>query len=75
MINLTLYFPLLIVFLCGYIRVFRKTDYVVRPSTSSEQDLFREQELKRYMNPHKAYTFHMHGFESVVGPVKVSTRL
>lgn len=48
-----------------------KTDYVVRPSTCSERDVFREQEKKRYMNPHKAYSFRMHGFESVVGPVKV----
>lgn len=26
----------------------------------------------RYANPHKAFTFQMHGFESIVGPVKVS---
>ena len=25
----------------------------------------------RYENPHKAFTFVMHGFESIVGPVKV----
>lgn len=30
-----------------------------------------KQENKRYENPHKAFTFRMHGFESVVGPVKV----
>ena len=30
------------------------------------------QENERYANPHKAFTYRMHGFESVVGPVKVS---
>lgn len=47
-----------------------KTDFVVRPSTEEERAAFREQEQKRYDNPHKAFTFRMHGFESVVGPVK-----
>ncbi|XP_048588629.1 nuclear factor related to kappa-B-binding protein isoform X3 [Nematostella vectensis] len=47
-----------------------KTDYVVRPSTNSEREIFRAQEAKRYINPHLAYTFVMHGFESIVGPVK-----
>ncbi|XP_078379706.1 nuclear factor related to kappa-B-binding protein-like isoform X2 [Oculina patagonica] len=47
-----------------------KTDFVVRPSTEDERAAFREQENKRYANPHKAFTFRMHGFESVVGPVK-----
>lgn len=28
------------------------------------------QERYRYSQPHKAFTFRMHGFESVVGPVK-----
>ncbi|XP_029198013.2 nuclear factor related to kappa-B-binding protein-like isoform X1 [Acropora muricata] len=47
-----------------------KTDFVVRPSTEEERSAFRDQENERYANPHKAYTFRMHGFESVVGPVK-----
>ncbi|XP_072835141.2 nuclear factor related to kappa-B-binding protein isoform X1 [Pogona vitticeps] len=47
-----------------------RTDYVVRPSTGEEKRLFQEQERYRYSQPHKAFTFHMHGFESVVGPVK-----
>lgn len=47
-----------------------KTDFVVRPSTEDERAVFREQENERYANPHKAFTFRMHGFESVVGPVK-----
>ncbi|XP_023656200.2 nuclear factor related to kappa-B-binding protein [Paramormyrops kingsleyae] len=46
------------------------TDYVVRPSTGEERRVFQEQEQQRYDQPHKAFTFRMHGFESVVGPVK-----
>ncbi|XP_060746295.1 nuclear factor related to kappa-B-binding protein isoform X1 [Tachysurus vachellii] len=46
------------------------TDYVVRPSTGEERQVFQEQEQQRYDQPHKAFTFRMHGFESVVGPVK-----
>ncbi|XP_058483203.1 nuclear factor related to kappa-B-binding protein isoform X2 [Solea solea] len=46
------------------------TDYVVRPSTGDEKQVFQVQELQRYNQPHKAFTFRMHGFESVVGPVK-----
>ncbi|XP_062994929.1 nuclear factor related to kappa-B-binding protein isoform X2 [Elgaria multicarinata webbii] len=48
----------------------RVTDYVVRPSTVEEKRVFQEQERYRYSQPHKAFTFRMHGFESVVGPVK-----
>ncbi|XP_031299241.2 nuclear factor related to kappa-B-binding protein isoform X2 [Camelus dromedarius] len=48
----------------------RVTDYVVRPSTGEEKRAFQEQERYRYSQPHKAFTFRMHGFESVVGPVK-----
>ncbi|KAM3601807.1 uncharacterized protein V6R79_019141 [Siganus canaliculatus] len=46
------------------------TDYVVRPSTGDERQEFQIQEQQRYNQPHKAFTFRMHGFESVVGPVK-----
>ncbi|XP_031428097.1 nuclear factor related to kappa-B-binding protein isoform X2 [Clupea harengus] len=46
------------------------TDYVVRPSTGEERLIFQEQEQQRYDQPHKAFTYSMHGFESVVGPVK-----
>jgi nuclear factor related to kappa-B-binding protein len=28
------------------------------------------QELRRFENPHKSFTYHLHGYESVVGPVK-----
>ncbi|XP_066502154.1 nuclear factor related to kappa-B-binding protein [Hoplias malabaricus] len=46
------------------------TDFVVRPSTGEERHVFQEQEQQRYDQPHKAFIFRMHGFESVVGPVK-----
>ncbi|XP_046876511.1 nuclear factor related to kappa-B-binding protein isoform X1 [Hypomesus transpacificus] len=46
------------------------TDYVVRPSTGDERHVFQVQEQQRYDQPHKAFTFRMHGFDSVVGPVK-----
>lgn len=46
------------------------TDYVVRPSTGDERQVFQIQEQQRYNQPHKAFTFRMHGFESIVGPVK-----
>lgn len=46
------------------------TDYVVRPSTGDERHVFQVQEQQRYDKPHKAFAFRMHGFESVVGPVK-----
>uniref|UniRef100_A0A8C8EIP4 DEUBAD domain-containing protein n=1 Tax=Oncorhynchus tshawytscha TaxID=74940 RepID=A0A8C8EIP4_ONCTS len=46
------------------------TDFVVRPSTGDERHVFQVQEQQRYDQPHKAFTFRMHGFESVVGPVK-----
>ncbi|CAN9501298.1 unnamed protein product [Ophioblennius macclurei] len=46
------------------------TDYVVRPSTGDEKQVFQVQEQQRYNQPHKAFAFRMHGFESVVGPVK-----
>lgn len=46
------------------------TSWVVTPSTPEERESFREQERLRYENPHKAFTYRMHGYESVVGPVK-----
>uniref|UniRef100_A0AAR2INZ3 DEUBAD domain-containing protein n=1 Tax=Pygocentrus nattereri TaxID=42514 RepID=A0AAR2INZ3_PYGNA len=61
----SLLFVHFVLFSCG-----RWTDYVVRPSTEEERHVFQEQEQQRYDQPHKAFTFRMHGFESVVGPVK-----
>uniref|UniRef100_A0A4W6CYU8 Nuclear factor related to kappa-B-binding protein n=1 Tax=Lates calcarifer TaxID=8187 RepID=A0A4W6CYU8_LATCA len=52
------------------VKVVHSTDYVVRPSTGDERQVFQVQEQQRYNQPHKAFTFRMHGFESVVGPVK-----
>ncbi|RZF47766.1 hypothetical protein LSTR_LSTR006030 [Laodelphax striatellus] len=46
------------------------TDWIVTPSTHQEREEFRAQERQRYENPHKAFTFRQHGYESVVGPVK-----
>ena len=46
------------------------TDWVVRPSNDDEKDIYRKQEAIRYQNPYKAFTYKIHGYESVVGPVK-----
>eukprot|EP00795_Rhopilema_esculentum_P016579 gene16579-8002_t len=48
----------------------QKTDFVVRPSTDQEKLAFQLQERKRYENPHKPFIYKMHGFSSIVGPVK-----
>uniref|UniRef100_A0A2C9K0B7 DEUBAD domain-containing protein n=1 Tax=Biomphalaria glabrata TaxID=6526 RepID=A0A2C9K0B7_BIOGL len=47
-----------------------KTSFIVRPTSNNEKALFREQERRRFAAPHKAFTFMMHGYDSVVGPVK-----
>lgn len=47
-----------------------KTDWTVRKATPQEIAEFREQERKRFEHPEKAFTYRMHGYESVVGPVK-----
>lgn len=46
------------------------TEWKVRPSTAEEREEFRRQERMRYAAPHKAFTYRMHGYTSVVGPVK-----
>ncbi|KOX72436.1 Nuclear factor related to kappa-B-binding protein [Melipona quadrifasciata] len=46
------------------------TEWKVRPSTMEEREEFRRQERMRYAAPHKAFTYRMHGYASVVGPVK-----
>lgn len=46
------------------------TEWKVRPSTLEEREEFRRQERMRYATPHKAFTYRMHGYASVVGPVK-----
>ncbi|CAK9251022.1 unnamed protein product, partial [Sphagnum jensenii] len=47
-----------------------QTDWIVRPSSDDEKVLYRKQEAIRYHNPYKAFTYRVHGYESVVGPVK-----
>ncbi|XP_061398614.1 nuclear factor related to kappa-B-binding protein-like, partial [Musca vetustissima] len=46
------------------------TTWTVRPATAEEILEFQRQERERFEQPHKAYTYYMHGYESVVGPVK-----
>ncbi|XP_046488673.1 nuclear factor related to kappa-B-binding protein [Neodiprion pinetum] len=46
------------------------TEWKVRASTVEEREEFRRQEQLRYATPHKAFTYRMHGYASVVGPVK-----
>lgn len=46
------------------------TSWTVRKATDEEKKIYQEQEAYRYQNPHKAFTFHVHGYTSVVGPVK-----
>merc|ERR1740128_41126 len=46
------------------------TSWLVRPSSAEERALYQEQERQRYIQPHKAFTFRHHGYESIVGPVK-----
>lgn len=46
------------------------TDWVVRKADPDEIKSYREQERRRYDNPHKAFTFRSNGYESVVGPLK-----
>nr|XP_040232231.2 uncharacterized protein LOC120955428 isoform X2 [Anopheles coluzzii] len=46
------------------------TDWSVRKATDEEIQRFREQEKCRYENPHMAFTYKQHSYDSVVGPVK-----
>ncbi|XP_055630611.1 uncharacterized protein LOC129771214 isoform X2 [Toxorhynchites rutilus septentrionalis] len=46
------------------------TDWSVRKATDEEIRAFREQEKHRYENPHMAFTYKQHSYDSVVGPVK-----
>ncbi|XP_050083199.1 uncharacterized protein LOC126569854 [Anopheles aquasalis] len=46
------------------------TDWTVRKATDEEIHSFRLQERQRYENPHMAYTYREHSYNSVVGPVK-----
>lgn len=46
------------------------TSWAVQKATPEEIAEFREQERKRFEHPEKSFTYRMHGYESVVGPVK-----
>ncbi|KAI9563200.1 hypothetical protein GHT06_010658 [Daphnia sinensis] len=46
------------------------TSWTVKPSTAEDKMIYQEQERLRYCQPHKAFTFRQHGYESIVGPVK-----
>lgn len=46
------------------------TNWIVQKATPEEILELREQERKRFEHPDKAFTYRMHGYESVVGPVK-----
>lgn len=46
------------------------TDWTVQKETADEIHEFREQERRRFDSPHLSFTYRMHGYESVVGPVK-----
>ncbi|GAB0097619.1 hypothetical protein DMENIID0001_132790 [Sergentomyia squamirostris] len=46
------------------------TTWTVQKASEDEIEHFRRQERQRFENPHMAFTYRMHGYESVVGPVK-----
>ncbi|XP_037073468.1 nuclear factor related to kappa-B-binding protein-like [Pollicipes pollicipes] len=46
------------------------TTWVVQPSLPAEKDEYRRQERLRYQTPRRAFTYRLHGYQSVVGPVK-----
>lgn len=46
------------------------TNWVVQKASPEEIEEFRAQERKRFEHPDKSFTYRMHGYDSVVGPVK-----
>lgn len=46
------------------------TNWIVQKATPREIEEFRIQERRRFEHPEKAFTYRMHGYESIVGPVK-----
>ena len=48
------------------------TRWMVKPASLEDQTIYREQEAIRYNNPSKAFTYRVHDYEAVVGPVKGS---
>ncbi|CAH1796308.1 unnamed protein product [Owenia fusiformis] len=47
-----------------------KTSYTVQPSSREDKLIFQAQEVKRFDTPHRAFTYRVHGYDCVVGPVK-----
>lgn len=45
-------------------------DWVIKKTNPKEIVDFHEQERRRFEHPDKAFTYRMHGYESVVGPVE-----
>ncbi|EDV93539.1 nuclear factor related to kappa-B-binding protein [Drosophila grimshawi] len=46
------------------------TSWAVRVATQAEMLEFQRQERLRFDQPHRPFTYRLHGYESVVGPVK-----
>ncbi|CAG9762803.1 unnamed protein product [Ceutorhynchus assimilis] len=46
------------------------TTWAVKKASAEDVKSYREQERRRYDNPHKAFTYRCNGYESVVGPLK-----
>ncbi|XP_052281775.1 nuclear factor related to kappa-B-binding protein-like isoform X2 [Dreissena polymorpha] len=47
-----------------------KPSHVVQAATDEEKTDFQKQEKCRFEEPHMSFTYDMHGYKSVVGPVK-----
>ncbi|XP_050542288.1 nuclear factor related to kappa-B-binding protein isoform X2 [Daktulosphaira vitifoliae] len=44
--------------------------WIVTPSNSEERADFQSQERQRFLKPHRSFVYRMHGYESIVGPVR-----
>ncbi|KAE9537995.1 hypothetical protein AGLY_005967 [Aphis glycines] len=44
--------------------------WIVTPSNDEERAIFQAQEKQRFLKPHRSFIYQMHGYESVVGPVR-----
>ncbi|XP_060849456.1 uncharacterized protein LOC132928660 [Rhopalosiphum padi] len=44
--------------------------WIVTPSSDEERAIFQAQEKQRFLKPHRSFIYQMHGYESVVGPVR-----
>ena len=46
-------------------------DIPLLPLSHDQLEQFHQLEQQRYMSPHKAFRLNLHGYEAVVGPLKV----